>query len=157
MPSVYAVCLDPDHYNIYFEMVVPDRTIDIVARTELKAELKAFIDQVDPQPNPKLKGWLDQPNPTEDPVEMMRCINILLATLPNHSSDPLFAVAPSEDASDVYCIADTLRICYHPFALARVQTDPTPSDYVHIETIVNKIQHTAPLLMAYAYSTKIWP
>lgn len=157
MPSAYASCLDPDHYNIYFEMVVPDRTIDIVARTALKTELTAFIDQVDPHPNPKRKAWLNQPNPTEDPVEMMQCINILLATLPNHSSDPLFAVEPSEDAFDVYCIGDTVRICYHPFALASVSTNPTPGDYIRIETIVNTIQHVAPLLMAYAYSTKIWP
>ena len=157
MPSVYASCLDPDHYNIYFEMVVPDRTIDVVARTQLKNEFKNVIDQLDPRPNPKRKAWLNQPNPTEDPVEMMQCINVLLATLPNHSTDPLYAVEPSAAASDVYCMSDTVRICYHPFAMARVPTSPTLSDYVYIETIVNTIQHTAPLLMAYAYSTKIWP
>ena len=56
MPSVYASCLDPDHYNIYFEMVVPDRTIDVVARTQLKNEFKNVIDQLDPHPNPKRCG-----------------------------------------------------------------------------------------------------
>lgn len=157
MTSIYTSCLGPDHYSIYFDMAILDRTIDVVVRTQLKTEFKNRIDEIDPHPNPQRANWMDQPNPTSDPSEMMDCINILLATLPNHSTDPIYAVEESVDVPVVYCISGTVRICYHYFALAKVEISPAPDDYSFIEATVNQKLYKAPLLMGYKYSTVIWP
>lgn len=157
MTSIYASCLGPDHYSIYFDMAILDPALDIVVMTELNTECKNRIDELDPHPNPKRANWMDQPNPTSDPNDMMDCINILLATLPNHSTDPIYAVEESSDVPVLYCYSGTVMICYRTFALAKVEISPATNDYIFIEAIVNQTRYEAPLLMGYKYSTVIWP
>ena len=157
MTLAHTSSLDPDHYSIYFDMAILDRSIDVVVRTQLKTEYKNRIDSLDPHPNPKRANWVNQPNPTSNPNDMMDCINILLATLPNNLTDAIYAVEASSSVPDLYCMTDTKRICYHTFALASVENNPAPGDYILIEATVNQIRHEMPLLMGYKYATEIWP